>query len=404
MQTGAICAGLGCGWQTNTQERSMSLMNLSAVSANEESSQDERAQIGRRRVGPLALGLPKRWYPILRSSELAKTPVRVQRFGELLAVWRDSSGRPNVVQDRCPHRGASLSLGKISDRGLSCPYHGWTFDRAGTCIEIPFGDSQDDKPAATMRRAALKAYPAEDRAGYIWAFNGPSAAATPLSVVPYELEDPRWSMFQQEYVWETNWLNILDNILDPVHALFVHVGVATQLRRAKLSEFGIEDFDEGFHLSKRGLLDGKMTEETPAEFRLPSLFRIDLADGTQRGVMRVIMISTPIDENKTYLCYIQGRRVTGLARLKWHLLWWWKFRAAQDAIKEQDLAILKELGPIENARRQENLTHSDVGVVHLRRRLNRAFEEAQSPDKDGSAPARLKPAPKFYAKWETDPR
>jgi nitrite reductase/ring-hydroxylating ferredoxin subunit len=63
----------------------------------------------------------------------------------------DSAGRPNVIQDRCPHRGASLSLGKIRDKGLSCPYHGWTFDSAGTCIEIPFGDGQDDKRAATMR-------------------------------------------------------------------------------------------------------------------------------------------------------------------------------------------------------------------------------------------------------------
>jgi nitrite reductase/ring-hydroxylating ferredoxin subunit len=381
----------------------MSLMSHGPAPTNEETGQAERAQIGRGRVGPLALGLPKHWYPILRSSELANTPVRVQRFGEVLAVWRDSAGRPNVIQDRCPHRGASLSLGKIRDKGLSCPYHGWTFDSAGTCIEIPFGDGQDDKRAATMRRATLKAYLSEDRAGYIWAFYGPSADATPLSVVPYELEDSRWSLFQQEYCWETNWLNILDNILDPVHALFVHVGVATQLRRAKLSQFGIEDFDEGFHLSKRGLLEGKMAEETPAEFRLPSVFRIDLADGTPRGVMRVIMISTPIDENRTYLCYIQGRRVTGLARLKWHILWRWKFRAAQDTIKEQDLAILRHLGPIESTRRQENLTHSDIGVVHLRRRLNRAFEEAQSAGK-GASVVQSKPAPRFYAKWETDPR
>jgi nitrite reductase/ring-hydroxylating ferredoxin subunit len=380
----------------------MSVTSQSAGQAREADGQTERASIGRNRVGPLALGLPKHWFPILRSSELAGAPVRIKRFGELLAVWRDSAGRPNVVQDRCPHRGASLSLGTIRGDALSCSYHGWTFDRAGTCVEIPFGDGQDDKPAATMRRATLKAYPAEDRAGYIWAFYGPPAEVTPLTVVPYELEDPRWSLFRQEYVWDTNWLNILDNILDPVHALFVHLGVATQLRRAKLSQFTVDDFDEGFRLSKRGLLDGKMAEETPAEFRLPSVFRLDLADGTPRGVMRVMMIPTPIDENSTYLCYIQGRRVSGLARLWWHVLWWTKFRAAQDTIKAQDLAILNRLGPIETTRAQENLTHSDVGVVHLRRRLNRAFAESQGTEAPPAMPR--KPGPRFYANWENDPQ
>jgi phenylpropionate dioxygenase-like ring-hydroxylating dioxygenase large terminal subunit len=382
----------------------MSMTSQGAVHTNEENAQAQRAPIGRNRVGPLSLGLPKHWFPILRSSEVGSAPTRIKRFGEVLAVWRDSAGRPNVVQDRCPHRGASLSLGAIRGDALSCPYHGWTFDRAGTCIDIPFADGQDDKRAATMRRATLKAYPAEDRAGYIWAFYGPAAEMTPLSIVPYELEDARWSLFQQEYVWETNWLNILDNILDPVHALFVHVGVATQLRRAKLSQFEVDDFDEGFRLSKRGVLDGKMAEETPAEFRLPSVFRLDLADGTTQGVMRVIMISTPIDENSTYLCYIQGRRVSGLQRLWWHILWWTKFRAAQDTIKAQDLAILNRLGPIEESRGRENLTHSDVGVVHLRRRLNRAFAESQAPVKDASPADRRKPGPRFYAKWEAGPQ
>jgi nitrite reductase/ring-hydroxylating ferredoxin subunit len=359
---------------------------------------------GGRRVGALALGLPKHWFPILRSADVGSKPVRIKRFGETLAVWRGEDGQPNVVQDRCPHRGASLSLGKIRGNALSCPYHGWTFDRSGACVDIPFGDGQGDKPAATMRRAALKGFPAEDRAGYIWAFYGSTADKTPLSIAPYELEDPRWSLFQQQYVWNTNWLNILDNILDPVHALFVHVGVATQLRRAQLSQFEVEDFDGGFRLSKRGLLDGKMAEETPAELRLPSVFRLDLADGTPRGVMRVIMIPTPIDESSTYLCYIQGRRVSGLARLWWHFQWWTKFRAAQDTIKAQDLAILDRLGRIEATREGENLTHSDVGVIHLRRRLNRAFAESQGTRSETPAGERLKPAPPLYANWERDPR
>ncbi|HEY7244021.1 MAG TPA: aromatic ring-hydroxylating dioxygenase subunit alpha [Xanthobacteraceae bacterium] len=380
----------------------MSMISQRASNMNEANVQSEPAPSGRR-VGALALGLPRHWYPILQSSDVASRPVRIKRFGEWLAVWRGEDGQPNVVQDRCPHRGASLSQGTIRGSTLSCAYHGWTFDRSGSCVEIPFADGQDDKRAATMRRAALKSFPAKDRAGYIWAFYGAAADVTPLSIAPYELEDPRWSLFQQQYVWNTSWLNILDNILDPVHALFVHFGVATQLRRAQLSQLKIEDFDGGFRLSKGGMLEGKMTEETPAELRLPSVFRLDLADGSPRGLMRVLMIPTPIDESSTYLVYIQGRRVTGLARLRWRVQWWTKYRAAQNTIKAQDLAILEGLGPIETARAQENLTHSDAGVVHLRRRLNQAFAEAQNPSKDAPPGSRLKPAPRLYASWENDP-
>ena len=369
---------------------------MSAETAlRQETSQAQRT--ARRPVGGLARGLPNHWFPILASKELGASPVHVKRFGEELAVWRDSAGRPHVFQDRCPHRGTSLSLGTIRGESLACRYHGWTFDTSGACIDVPTGEALGDRLDGLKQRGGLKTYRAEDRAGYIWAFYGDPAQATPLSVVPYELEDARWVVYGQEYVWKTNWLNILDNILDPLHALFVHVGVATQLRRAQLSQFEVtDDFEEGFHLAKRGVLvDGKMGEETHVELLLPGVFRIDLADGTPRGLFRVIMIPTPIDENSTFLFYLQMRRVTGWSRLWWRFQWRTKYRKAQDVIKSQDRAILESLGPIEEARVQENLAYSDMGVVHLRRRLNQAY------DRQATVPR--KPRGKsLYAPWEAE--
>lgn len=352
----------------------------------------------RRLVGALARGLPNHWFPILASAELGTSPMHVKRFGEELAVWRDSAGHPRVVQDRCSHRGTSLSLGTVRADAISCRYHGWTFDTSGACIDIPTGEALGDRLLSLKQRARLKTYRAEDRAGYIWAYYGDPTQATALSVVPYELEDARWSVFRHEYIWKTNWLNILDNILDPLHALFVHVGVATQLRRAQLSQFEIsEDFEEGFHLAKRGaLVDGKMGEETHVEFLLPSVFRVDLADGTPRGVFRVIMIPTPIDEQSTFLCYFQLRRVSGWARLRWHFQWWTKYRKAQELIKSQDQVILDSLGPIEETRLHENLAYSDIGVVHLRRRLTQAFERNATIQRKVRGKS-------FYAPWESEP-
>jgi phenylpropionate dioxygenase-like ring-hydroxylating dioxygenase large terminal subunit len=360
-----------------------------------------------RRVGGLARGLPNHWFPILPSSDLRAAPVRLRRFGEDLAVWRDRAGAPHVFPDRCPHRGAPLSQGHIRGDTLCCAYHGWTFDGTGKCIEVPLGEALGDKLPGLMQRANLASYPAQDRAGYIWAFYGEAAKATPLTGVPYELEDARWSAFRQQYVWNTNWINILDNIFDPLHALFLHVGVATQLKRAKLTRFAItEDFAEGFRLAKMGVLaDGSTGEETPVEFLLPAIFRIDLADGTPRGLFRVVMIPTPIDEHSTFLFYIQARRVSGPARLAWHAQWWTKFRRAQDRIKEQDRVILEGLGPIEESRQHENLIPSDIGVVHLRRRLNRAYAESQGlAVSDAPAGAALPVrGHRPYAAWELEP-
>ena len=357
----------------------------------------ERSAARGRSVGALARGLPNHWFPILRSSDLGATPLRVKRFGEDLALWRDAAGRPHIFQDRCPHRGTSLSLGKIRGESLACSYHGWTFDGSGACVDIPTGEGLGDKLPGLKQRARLKTYPAEDRAGYLWAFYGDPAQATPLSVAPYELEDPRWAVYRQEYVWNTSWLNILDNILDPLHALFVHAGVATQLQRARLSQFEVvDDFSEGFRLAKRGMLEGKFSDETPVEFLLPANFRLDLADGSPRGLFRVLMIPTPIDENHTFLVYVQARRVSGLARLWWHMLWWSKLRKAQDVIKSQDHAILSSLGSIEDSRRNENLAYSDAGVIHLRRRLTQAFEQQTTVQRKVRGKA-------LYAAWEAEP-
>jgi phenylpropionate dioxygenase-like ring-hydroxylating dioxygenase large terminal subunit len=351
----------------------------------------------RRPVGGLARGLPNHWFPILGSSELGTTPKKLKRFGEDLVLWRDAKGKVHLFQDRCPHRGSSLSLGKIRGEQLSCAYHGWTFDTSGACVDIPTGEGLGERLAGLKQRAHLKSYPVEDRAGYLWAFYGDAEHITPLTVVPYELEDERWCVYRQEYSWNTSWLNILDNILDPLHALFVHVGVATQLQRAQLSEFEVtSDFAEGFNLAKRGMLGGKLAAETPVEFLLPSNFRLDLANGTQRGLFRVIMIPTPIDENNTWLVYLQMRRVSGFERLKWRFLWWTKLRKAQDLIKAQDHAILESLGPIEESRAAENLGYSDAGVIHLRRRLNQAYDQQTNVQRKVRGRA-------LYAAWESEP-
>ena len=88
-----------------------------------------------------------------------------------LAVWRDQSGAPCVVRDRCPHRSMKLSVGRILDGDIQCILHGLRFDGKGTCTLIPW----EKERCAAHDRVGVQAYPAQELGGYIWAYLGDAA-------------------------------------------------------------------------------------------------------------------------------------------------------------------------------------------------------------------------------------
>ena len=92
------------------------------------------------RVGPgtvMGQFMREYWIPALMCSELARggAPIRLMLLGEKLIAFRDSMGRPGIMDHRCPHRCASLFLGRNEEGGLRCIYHGWKFDVLGKCLD-----------------------------------------------------------------------------------------------------------------------------------------------------------------------------------------------------------------------------------------------------------------------------
>src|SRR5262245_29096939 len=127
------------------------------------------------RVGPgTPMGSLMRhyWIPAVRSDELPAPdcpPVRIRLLGESLIAFRATSGAVGLIQNACPHRGASLFFGRIEEEGLRCVYHGWKFDVSGQCIDMP------SEPAESNFRPKIKAtaYPCRERGGIIWTYMGP---------------------------------------------------------------------------------------------------------------------------------------------------------------------------------------------------------------------------------------
>src|SRR5260370_8558536 len=133
------------------------------------------------RVGPGSVmgGLMRQyWVPAGMSRELEAdgAPLRLLLLGEQLIAFRDSSGRVGVMDHKCPHRCASLFLGRNEESGIRCIYHGWKYDVDGNCIDTPnLAGNPDFK-----HRIKAKAYRTEERNGLLWVYMGERKKAPPF--------------------------------------------------------------------------------------------------------------------------------------------------------------------------------------------------------------------------------
>ena len=95
------------------------------------------------RIGPGTLMgdfMRQYWIPAVRADELPSPdcpPVRIRLLGEDLIAYRATSGAVGLMQNACPHRGASMFFGRNEEEGLRCVYHGWKFDMTGACVDMP---------------------------------------------------------------------------------------------------------------------------------------------------------------------------------------------------------------------------------------------------------------------------
>jgi phenylpropionate dioxygenase-like ring-hydroxylating dioxygenase large terminal subunit len=179
------------------------------------------------------------WHPVASLDQLAATPLlAVRLLGEDLVVWR-ADNDVFVWQDLCIHRGARLSLGRVQDGCVACPYHGWVYDRSGACVRIPA--HPDQKPPA---RARVRSYHARIGMGLVWACLG-----TPERDLP---PFPEWGApgFAVAVCGpfphiRANGPRLIENYLDAAHFPFVHGGVLGDPRKPELGEVEARITDAG---------------------------------------------------------------------------------------------------------------------------------------------------------------
>ena len=221
------------------------------------------------RVGPgTVMGnfMRQYWIPAAKSSELQRdgAPMRLMLLGEKLIAFRDTQGRVGVMDHRCPHRCASLFLGRNEEDGIRCIYHGWKFDVEGNCVDmpsVPAGHDFKDKVKA-------RAFKVAERNGLIWVYMGERKQAPPLPMVEATLLDESEvaiSFMQRN----CNWMQALEGDIDTSHFGFLHVG----------------------HLDPDNVPAGHPLEHTASE-RAPEYHVRDTPWGTNYGAYRTVRPQT----------------------------------------------------------------------------------------------------------------
>jgi 5,5'-dehydrodivanillate O-demethylase len=339
---------------------------------------------------PMGELLRRYWYPVAVKSEMdGRWTKRVKLLGEDLVLYRDRSGNFGLIAEACPHRRASLAYGIPTAEGIRCPYHGWEFNAQGACIDQP------NEPAESTFKDKIRTpgYPVRELGGMLFGYLGPAPAP----------EIPRLDGFVidgairlvAKCVVRCNWLQIMENSMDPVHAEWLHGHLQEHVEEQAGHKYTMSrhhlaiDFTEfEYGVYKKRLLEGQPEDSDDWRVGHPVIFPNILAVGSADAHMRMMsfQIRVPMDAETTlhYWYYafippswanvpskmfteIPGFDMPFLDERGDYLL---------DLIDGQDVMAWETQGRRAD-RRLEHLGSSDRGVTLWRRLLRRELKKME---------------------------
>lgn len=364
------------------------------------------------------------WHPALLSEEVPENdgpPIRVRLLGEDLIAFRDTSGHVGLVSAFCPHRRAPMFFGRNEDCGLRCVYHGWKFDRDGTCTDMP-----SEPPDSLFRqKVTIDAYPTFEGGDIIWAYLGPRETMPAPPAFRFVAVPPTHRNVVKMHQGN-NWLQGLEGAIDSVHTTFLHnddLQTTSQLRR-KPGEVVFERNAHGMFGAAVHDLDEAHTYIRAFGYVLPAhslRVRMLTRTGSPEDIPTVSgQIWVPIDDENAWIYnYIYSirddrpmpaefvaARNDGYGRGVNDLLPNYHLKASRandyliDRIKQktqtysgitgmntQDIALQEGMGPILD-RSLEHAAYSDRVIIQMRKLLLECIDANERGEHPlGSAPA-----------------
>ncbi len=353
------------------------------------------------------------WVPFAQSAHLVHGdgPLPVRLFGENYAAFRAEHGQIGFLDELCPHRRASLLLGRIEGDGVRCIYHGWKIDASGRVVECPTQTVRAEQFAA---RVPVGHYPVQEAGGLAWVWLG-GGEAPDFPVLPFADEDlyRHWVTAQVP----CSWLQGLEGSIDSVHAGVLHqTWIAASLKFAEHSNLSFalaeaptyetESTSYGLRAAALRKTSSGQKYVRITEHLLP-LVTITSTGGNTPRTGAVFVIS-PVDDTHHVLFFgtvgptphsavtldqiamqdpayvpdpLDYTGLRGAREQRWgqdrSLMTDGHFTGFGRSLLEEDAAVQTSMGPIVD-RSKENLSSSDVAVAHLRRLLLEALATVEA--------------------------
>jgi phenylpropionate dioxygenase-like ring-hydroxylating dioxygenase large terminal subunit len=298
--------------------------------------------------------LQNEWIAVAWTSSLPENKLQpVHVLGRDLVLWR-TSGAVHAWKDLCIHRGAKLSLGKISqtENGMcvSCPYHGWEYNSAGECVRIP---AHPEQPPPS--RARVETFTAQEKYGLVWVSLGKPAGDIP--VFP-EAGMPGFRLIGVgPYEFHAQGPRVVENMIDMAHLAIVHRGLLGDPARAEIGEYTVTTTAEGIVAR-----DIPIWQPDPEGTGLPATvhysfwidrpFTMRWSKSHPSQHFATLASVTPVDAESSLLWFV-------LALDYAHDVPEAKLRHFQDVLAAQDI-------PIVNSQRPELLPLDLQSELHLR--------------------------------------
>lgn len=238
------------------------------------------------------------WTIVAAARTLGRAPLALKVAGERLVLFRDAEGRAHGLVDRCPHRGVRLSLGRVVDGAIECPFHGWRFagDGANTCV--PWN------PDARCELLAATPVPVRELGGLLWVYTAPGEAPREPDV-PEVLLEPALRVCVTEAIWRTHWTRAMENMLDWPHLPFVHarpIGRDLAAQTARRMDITWEDRPWGAHTTSA--IDG-VVQPGSLDYRFPNAMQLQIPAGRRR--LALFAVCVPVEPASTRMLLITAR-------------------------------------------------------------------------------------------------
>ena len=180
------------------------------------------------------------WHPVVLAADLQSKPYAAHLLGQNVVVWRDLNGQAHAWADQCPHRGARLSLGRVCEGRLECPYHGWQFEGSGRCVHVPA------LPGFTPPAGhSAQVFEVQECYGLVWVRlntrpKDVASAAFALPAFGAETDTRLRKINCGPYDVATSAPRIVENFLDMSHFSFVHAGWLGDRASPSIEDYQVE--------------------------------------------------------------------------------------------------------------------------------------------------------------------